>query len=261
MVKNLKEKELVKKSKFLRLEFIKLLYKGFKFHIGGTLSCIDILIALFYSGFINLDKKNRNLFILSKGHALAALYLILLDKKKLSFKQLKKKFKDLRFGGQLDIYNSKFVDWNTGSLGHSVGVAIGLAKKEPKKKIYIVVGDAEFEEGSIWEAIFFISENKIGNVIIIIDRNKMSASANIKKKDIFDKNILERLNFNIYKIDGHNYKKILNSLNSTQKNDKSSIIIADTIKGKGFKIFENNKKYSHGLPAMHILERIINEKC
>jgi transketolase len=134
MVKNLKEKELVKKSKFLRLEFIKLLYKGFKFHIGGTLSCIDILIALFYSGFINLDKKNRNLFILSKGHALAALYLILLDKKKLSFKQLKKKFKDLRFGGQLDIYNSKFVDWNTGSLGHSVGVAIGLAKKEPKKK-------------------------------------------------------------------------------------------------------------------------------
>jgi deoxyxylulose-5-phosphate synthase len=89
----------------------------------------------------------------------------------------------------------------------------------------------------------------------------MSASANIKKKDIFDKNILERLNFNIYKIDGHNYKKILNSLNSTQKNDKSSIIIADTIKGKGFKIFENNKKYSHGLPAMHILERIINEKC
>ena len=78
MVKNFKEKELIKKSKFLRLEFIKLLYKGFKFHIGGTLSCIDILIALFYSGFVDLDKKNRNLFILSKGHALASLYIILL---------------------------------------------------------------------------------------------------------------------------------------------------------------------------------------
>ena len=78
------------------------------------------------------------------------------------------------FGGQLDIFNSKFVDWNTGSLGHALGVGIGLSIRNPKKKIWIVVGDAEFEEGSIWEALFYISEKKINNMIIIIDRNKMS---------------------------------------------------------------------------------------
>ena len=88
------------------------------------------------------------------------------------------------FGGQLDIFNSKFVDWNTGSLGHALGVGIGLSIRNPKK-IWIVVGDAEFEEGSIWEALFYISEKKINNMIIIIDRNKMSASSLIQKKRYF----------------------------------------------------------------------------
>ena len=114
-----------------------------------------------------------------------------------TLKQLKKDYENFRAGGQLDIFNSKFVDWNSGSLGHSIGVSIGLAIKNPKIKIYVIVGDAEFEEGSIWEAIFYISEKKINNIVIIIDRNRMSASSNINKKDIFDKNILNKLNFNI----------------------------------------------------------------
>jgi len=260
MEKNLKKNELVKKSKQLRLEFIKLLYGGFKFHVGGTLSCIDIVITLFYSNFINLNNRKRNTFILSKGHALACLFLILIDKKLYTLKKLQKDYDNFRAGGQLDIYNSKFVDWNTGSLGHSIGVSIGLAIQNPNKKIYVIVGDAEFEEGSIWEAVFYISERKINNIIIIIDRNRMSASSIINKKEIFDKNILNKLNFNILKIDGHNFDKILSGLNKCLKSKQSSILIANTIKGKGFKIFENNTKYSHGLPSQEILKKLINEK-
>ena len=82
-------------------------------------------------------KKRKNFFILSKGHALACLFLTLIDKKLYSLSSLKKGFKNLEFGGQLDIYNSKYVDWNTGSLGHSIGVATGLAIKNPKKKFLL----------------------------------------------------------------------------------------------------------------------------
>ena len=257
MERNLKTKFL-EKGKKLRKDFIKILLDGFKFHIGGTLSCLDICIVLFYGNYINLkNKKRKNFFILSKGHALACLFLTLIDKKLYSLKYLKKGYKNFEFGGQLDIYNSKYVDWNTGSLGHSIGVATGLAIKNPKKKIFVIVGDAEFEEGSIWEAIFYISEKKIKNILIIIDRNRMSASSIIKNKEIFDKKIINQLYFDVVRINGHNYEKIYKSFEKFKKKSKSAIIIADTIKGKGFKIFENNKKYSHEMPKNEILKNLI----
>lgn len=257
MERNLKTKFL-EKGKKLRKDFIKILLDGFKFHIGGTLSCLDICIVLFYGNFIDLKKKKRkNFFILSKGHALACLFLTLIDKKLYSLSSLKKGYKNLEFGGQLDIYNSKYVDWNTGSLGHSIGVATGLAIKNPKKKIFVIVGDAEFDEGSIWEAIFYISEKKIKNILIIIDRNRMSASSIVKNKEIFDKKIINQLYFDVVRINGHNYEKIYKSFEKFKKKDKSTIIIADTIKGKGFKIFENNKKYSHEMPKNEILKNLI----
>ena len=244
MERNLKTKFL-EKGKKLRKDFIKILLDGFKFHIGGTLSCLDICIVLFYGNFIDLKKKKRKNFF------------ILIDQKLYSLSSLKKGYKNLKFGGQLDIYNSKYVDWNTGSLGHSIGVATGLAIKNPEKKIFVIVGDAEFEEGSIWEAIFYISEKKIKNILIIIDRNRMSASSIIKNKEIFDKKIINQLYFDVVRINGHNYEKIYKSFKKFKKKDKSTIIIADTIKGKGFKIFENNKKYSHEMPKNEILKNLI----
>ena len=257
MVKNFNKKKFNSISNNLRIEFIKLLLKGFKYHIGGTLSCLDLLIVIFYSNYIKFNNKNRDLFLLSKGHALAALYLILIDQKYFSHKKLEYGYKNLNLGGQLDIFNSKFVDWNTGSLGHSIGVGIGLSIRNPNKKIWILVGDAEFEEGSIWEAHFFISEKKLNNIIIIIDRNKMSATSLIKKKDIFDKKILNKLNFNVTEIRGHNYNDIQNCLKKCFKHKFSSVIIANTVKGKGFKILENNPKYSHQTPSDSILNSLI----
>ena len=86
------------------------------------------------------------------------MFLILIDKKLYTLKKLQKDYDNFRAGGQLDIYNSKFVDWNTGSLGHSIGVSIGLAIQNPNKKIYVIVGDAEFEE--LYGKQFFISLKK-----------------------------------------------------------------------------------------------------
>ena len=154
--------------------------------------------------------------------------------------------KNGKIGGQLDIYNFKdYVDWNTGSLGHSIGVITGMAISKPNQKVWTIVGDAEMDEGSIWEGIFFISEKKIDNIVIIIDRNKISASAKIEKKEFFDKKILNKLNLNIFRINGHNHKEINKIFKKTCNSKKSTIIIADTIKGKGFGIAENNLAYSH----------------
>jgi len=240
------EKNFSKISNLIRLEFLNLIESGYKYHLGGTASCIDLLTVLFYGNFIDLKKKNRVKFILSKGHALGALHAILLNKKIISKKKLDMMSLKGEIGGQLDIYNLKnYVDWNTGSLGHSVGVVTGIAIAKPNKKIWTIVGDAEMDEGSMWEGIFYISEKKINNIIIIIDRNKISASAIIEKKEFFDKKILDQLNLNIFRINGHNHKEIKNIFKKSVNSNKSTIIIAERIKGKGFGIAENNLSYSH----------------
>ena len=113
------------------------------------------------------------------------------------------------------------------------------------------------DEGSIWEALFFISEHRINNIIIIIDRNRISASSRIENKEIFDKKILNQLNLKVQKINGHNYKNINKSYNIAVKHKKSSIIIANTIKGKGFGIAENNILFNHSQPKIEFIKKLI----
>lgn len=253
------EKNFKNLSNKIRFQFLKLLSNGFKYHIGGTASCIDLLVVLFFGNFINLEKKSRSNFILSKGHSLGALHSILINKNLITERKLREMRLKGRIGGQLDIFNlKKYTDWNTGSLGHSIGVITGFAIANPNKKMWTIVGDGEMDEGSVWESIFFISEKKIKNVIVIIDRNKISASAKINKKVIFDKKILNLLNLNIFKINGHNFKEIYNSFKKAKKSNKSSIIIADTIKGKGFGIAENNLKFSHLPLNPKIIKKLIS---
>lgn len=244
------------KSKKIRLDFLKLIYKDFKYHIGGSLSCLDLLVSILYTKKI-FGKKD--FFLLSKGHALGVLYSIMIDQKKITYKYLKNLQKKNKVGGQLDISNLKFNYncWNTGSLGHSIGVSIGLSISNPNSKIFNIIGDAEIDEGSVWESILYISEKKIKNIIIIIDRNKQSASSFIEKKEVLDKNFFKNLNLNYYKIRGHDHASIIMTISKIAKSEKSSIIVADTIKGYGFKEFEKSLKYSHGTPDKKLLQKVI----
>lgn len=260
MEKSFKKKNLLKeKIKFLRFSFLKLILEGNKYHIGGSLSCLDMLTCLLYGGEIQLEKKNRNLFILSKGHALGILYAILIDQNLLSKKKYDLLSRNNKIGGQLDVNNIKYIDWNTGSLGHSIGVAIGLAIANPQKKIFTIIGDAEIDEGSVWEGLFFISEKKIRNIHIIIDRNKLSASSFIEKKEILDKNFLNSLRLKIFRFNGHKVEEILQYFKDIKNNKESTIAIMNTIKGNGIKLFENNIKYSHGQPDNETLKKIIKK--
>ena len=133
MAKNFKEI-----SNQVRWEFLDLIEKGFKYHLGGTATCIDLMTVLFYGGFINLSKNDRSIFLLSKGHALGAFYSILINQKLVSKKKLIKLKDKGELGGQLDIFKlPKFIDTNTGSLGHAIGVGIGHALSN--KKIWLLL--------------------------------------------------------------------------------------------------------------------------
>ena len=245
-------------SKDIKYKFLQLINEGNSYHLGGSASCLDLLTVLFFGGYINLKNKNRSPFILSKGHALGILYSIMLKQKiitKNKFNILKKKS---LIGGQLDVFNmAKYVDWNSGSIGHSIGVCIGIAIANPQKKVWTIIGDAEIDEGSIWEALFFISEKKINNMIIIIDRNRISASSFIENKEVLDKQILNQLNVSVSKINGHNHQIIVNCYDKAIKNKRSSIIIASTVKGKGLGMAENSIEYSHAPLKENDLKKLI----
>ncbi len=250
--------KILNKSKKVRKFFLNLILDGNKYHLGGSLSCLDFICTAVYGGFININ-RNQGLknFILSKGHALGIIYALMIEKKIISYSFFRKKIKAGALGGQLDIFNIKnFFEWNSGSLGHSVGVCIGMALTT-KQKIWTLIGDAEIDEGSIWEALFFIKDKKLKNIIIVIDKNNVSASKTIFKKGNLNPEILKKFGLKYYEINGHNIGSIFNTLKKVKKQNCSSFIILNTIKGKGIKEIENNIKFSHQMPEKKIIEKYV----
>lgn len=249
---------ILNKSKKIKKIFLNLILDGNKYHLGGSLSCLDFICTAIYGRFIKIDKdKGLKNFILSKGHALGILHSILLEKKIIKEKTFYENRKKGKIGGQLDIFNPyDFFEWNSGSLGHSVGVSIGLSLTT-KQKIWTIIGDAEIDEGSIWEALFFIKDKKIKNLVIVIDKNNVSASKKIFNKANLNPAILQNLGMNYFNINGHDIKKIFKTLQKVNSINSSSLIILNTIKGKGILEIENNIKFSHQIPSSEILKKYI----
>lgn len=219
-------------------------------HLGGTFSCVEMLISVYYSGLFSFKKK-KDFFILSKGHANLALLSILKDKKLISKKFFLRYGKNSGIGGQLDI-NINGVFWNTGSLGHSIGVCAGVALANKLKNTnyfaLTIIGDSEIDEGASWEAIMHAGENKLNNLIVMIDRNKYSVTSKIDNSFFYKKpkEILSKLGWNVLIVDGHNLSKIKDKLVIAKKSSKPTMIICNTIKGKGVSFMENNKGWHHG---------------
>ena len=220
-------------------------------HLGGTFSCVEILVSLYYSNLFSLSSKNNlDKFILSKGHACLGLYYILFDLGIISKKTLNSYGLDGGMGAQLDI-NINGVDWNTGSLGHSIGVSTGLAMGQESGNYTItVIGDAECYEGSVWESIVLAGEKNIENLIVIVDRNRLSVTEELGDESFFKcyKDSLTSLGWHFDEIDGHNFDQIISSLKECKSINKPSLIIANTIKGKGISFMENKKDWHHSVP-------------
>lgn len=244
-------------AKKIRRNLISILLPDVSHHIGSSLSIIEILTVLYFK-ILNIDPnnpqdKNRDIFILSKGHAASALYSTLFEKGFFNNDILSSFDRD---GGTLPEHVSKVVpgvELATGSLGHGLPVACGFAysSKIDKKnnRIYCLVSGGELNEGSNWEAFLFAFQKKLDNLIIILDHNKYQGFG--EGKEILNiEPLREKLiafGFNIYEVDGHDMSKIEEALVSAKENlnQKPHFIIAKTIKGKGIKKYEEKPYESH----------------
>jgi transketolase len=230
-------------------------------HIPSSLSILDIMYVLYDKildvNSIKENKIDRDRFILSKGHASLGLYVILNH-----FGLLKddiNTFCDLnsKLGGHpTDKIDN--IESSTGSLGHGLPIGVGLALaykiKKYKGKIYVIVGDGEANEGTIWESALLANHHSLNNLFCVIDFNHSTDRAielgNLKAK-------FDSFGWNVIEINGHNHNEILNALTTTS--NKSTCIIANTIKGKGIQMIENNPEWHHKFPNEEEYNQIINQ--
>ncbi|KAB1438125.1 transketolase [Candidatus Galacturonibacter soehngenii] len=245
------------KAKELRAEILKMLYECQSGHPGGSLSCVEMLMALYY-GTMKIDPKNpkmedRDRFVLSKGHACPTLYAILADLGYFPKEDLKRLRQiDSHLQGHPDCTKTPGVDINTGSLGQGISIAIGLAlaakKAEADYNIYTVIGDGECQEGLVWEAAMSAAHYKLDNLVVMLDYNGLQIDGSnedvMSLGDITNK--FKAFGFECFEVDGHDIDKIKTVLD-TKVYNKPKFICCNTVKGKGISFMENQSGW-HGRP-------------
>ena len=223
-------------------------------HIGGSLSIVEVLSVLFHEKIRLKEQKekNRDMFILSKGHAGPAYYATLFLKGCFSEEFLYSlNTNGTKLPSHPDCNLTPMVDMTTGSLGQGISVAAGVAYKYKTENIdanvYCILGDGEMNEGQIYEALQFISHHKLNNLILFIDDNK-------KQLDGYTKDICDQLDyvskmksFGLYseRVDGHNVVEISKAIDRAKEKDGATVIVLDTIKGKGAPYFEEKLDNHH----------------
>lgn len=245
----------------LRAKIIEMSHESKAPHLASALSCIDML-AVLYGNILNVsaDKANdpmRDRFIFSKGHAASALYAVLAFFGFFDPELLHTYAKEgTVLAEQPGPACQPGVELATGSLGHGlpVGAGMALAAKMTNQayKIFVLMGDGEINEGSVWEAAMFAAAHKLNNLVAIIDFNKWQATG--RSEEIMALNPLakkwEAFGWQTYEIDGHNIDKILKVLNSALlSQDKPVAIIAHTIKGKGISFMEDDNNWHYRIPT------------
>jgi len=258
------------KAKWVRQQALEMVARSGKGHIGGSFSCAEILVSLYYDGILRYDPKNpdwedRDRFILSKGHACPALYPILADVGYFPLSDLDTYCQEGSiFEGHA---NGKVpgIELTTGSLGHGLGIGVGLAlaaKLDDKKyRTFVLLGDGECYEGSVWEAANFASHHKLDNLIAIVDRNQqcvLDFTEDCNKLEPFAQK-WGAFGWHYLCIDGHSYHALNTALQIVHITDKPLVIIANTIKGKGVSFMEKNLIWHHQIPNEEELQQARGE--
>lgn len=262
--------DLYEKSMELREDILNIVYHAKAGHIGGDLSVVDLLIALYYDQMRTdpalADDPDRDRFVLSKGHSVEALYAVLADKGFFPKEELKTYF---AFGSRLIGHpNNKVngIEMNSGALGHGLSVSVGMAiaGKMDKRdyRVYTVLGDGELAEGSVWEAIMCANQYKLDNLCALVDKNGLQISGTTDQ--VMSHEVLRdrffAFNWNVLEVDGHNFEQLHQALETTKwLKGKPTAIIAHTIKGKGISFMENNYKWHHKVPSETEYEQALAE--
>ncbi len=241
----------------VRRNILRLIRAGEAGHVGGALSSVEILTALYFN-LLNIDPKKpnwpqRDRFVLSAGHKCLVLYAALaergfFDKSILdTYGAL-----DSKVPGHPNMHKLPGIETNTGALGHGLsiagGMSLGLKLDKSSSKVYVVMGDGELAEGSNWEAASAAAMHKLDNLIVFVDRNKLQISG--PTVDVMSYEPLDErwrsFGWGVRTIDGHNMKTIIDTVNQAPfEKGKPSVIIADTLKSKGLSFAEGKVSYHY----------------
>lgn len=240
-----------------RLEVLEMVYRSGSGHIGGDMSCMDALVTLYYD-VMDTDKMQKHAadadhFILSKGHCGEALYTVLADKGFFPKQQLDTYVK---FGTHLaehPTHGLPGVDVATGALGHGLsvacGMALGMKRSQTGGHIYTLMGDGEQAEGSIWEAAMFAAKYRLDNLTAIIDRNHLQISGFTEDVMLLGDLCARYAEFgwNTLSCCGHDYDAMREAF-LTRKAGLPTLVVIDTVKGKGSPVMENQAEWHHLIP-------------
>ena len=253
--------ELKKIANNVRKNIIKEVYSAKSGHPGGALSIADIVTVLYFNQ-MNLSSKepNSNLrdrLVLSKGHAVAALYAALAEKGYISQEELLT-FRKIgtRLQGHPDMEKIEGIDMSTGSLGQGLSIANGMALASKMDglgtRIYCILGDGEIEEGQIWEAAMTANKYKLDNLCAILDYNKLQIDGTVEEVKGLDMLYSKwtSFGFNVIETDGNNIEMLIDSFEKAKMyKGHPSIIIAKTVKGKGVSFMENKVEWHGKAPS------------
>ncbi len=254
----------------LRKEVLDMIYRGKCGHIGGDFSVIDILVSLYYKQ-MNISPEltedpGRDRFILSKGHSVEALYAVLADRgffpkeDLLTYSRYKSKY--------IGHPNNKVkgIEMNTGSLGHGLSVAVGMAlagkMDQASFRVYTVLGDGELAEGSVWEGAMAGGHFKLDNLCAVIDRNRLQISGSTE--DVMAQDSQEErwasFGWHVLHAVGNDINSLLTAFEKAKAvKGKPAVIIADTVKGYGVSFMENSAAWHHKVPSEEEYRKAVKE--
>ena len=265
--------QLAAKANDIRIDIVRMIAEAGSGHPGGSLSCTDILTALYYGGVMKHDPADpkmadRDWFFLCKGHAAPALYAVLAHAGYFPTEELMSLRKlGTRLQGHPDSSMVPGVEVSTGSLGQGLsiaaGVAAGLKLDGQDSAVFAVLGDGECEEGQVWEAAMFAAHRNLDNVVAIVDNNGLQIDGKItdvcNPEDLGAK--FEAFGWTVDQVDGHDIEALIELLGKlkAQRDGKPHAVIAKTVKGKGVSFMENQAGWHGKAPNAEQLEAALAE--
>ncbi len=258
-------------AKELRVDIIRMLTAAGSGHPGGSLSCIDIIVTLFFNKMRHKPEdpnwSGRDRFVLSKGHCVPALYAALAKagyfprEELLTLRKL-----NSRLQGHPDRNRLPYLEASTGSLGQGLSIALGMAlagkTMKASYRVYCMISDGECQAGQVWEAAMAAPKYKLDNLCVLLDYNKIQLSGAVDNIMSLEP-LLEKwraFNWNTMEIDGHDFKAIIRSLDDAEKvKGKPTLILCHTTKGKGVSFMEGKWEWHGKAPNRDEGERAVQE--
>jgi transketolase len=262
--------ELQIKSVRYRLNILKYIKMANAGHTGGSLSCTDILNVL-YNDVLNVSPETfsdnvRDRYIQSKGHSVEALYVVLADKGFFPERDLEALCKHNSHYVGHPTRKVKGIEFNTGALGHGLSISAGIALAAKMDKapyqVYTLLGDGELAEGSNWEAAMMAAHYKLDNLVVVLDHNGLQITG--PNREVCSPYPIDEkfraFGWQVKEIDGNDISQLRKAFGTVPlQQEKPTLIIANTIKGKGVSFMENEKRWHHGVPSDEQYELAVKE--